>query len=207
MNNSSDKINLTPDQIDKLRELINMGAGRGASVLNTMLSSHIKLQVPFVKLLTYRELLNVIHVVGNARLASVNMPFKGNFSGNARLVFPCESALKLVDACTGGPPETVVDMDSIRAGTLSEIGNIVLNSVMGTISNLLQISFSYSIPSYIEGDANSLFDPSNLKPGIVTLLARTRFTVEEMDVEGDVVIFFELGSFNTFLTLLDGLGA
>jgi chemotaxis protein CheC len=197
----------TNEQIDRLRELINIGAGRGANVLNNMLNSHIKLQVPFVKLLSYDELLMELDIIGNVRLASVNMPFRGIFSGNAKLIFPSESALKLVAACTGEPASGTVDIDSIRAGTLTEIGNIVLNSVMGTISNLLHLSFNYSIPGYTEGCVNSLFNLTSIRPDMIILLARTRFIVEELNVEGDVVIFFELGSFDTFLTLLDNLVA
>ena len=207
MNNGKDIINPTPDQIDKLRELMNMGVGRGANVLNTMLNSHITLQVPFVKLLAYDEFMKELGIIGNARLASVSMLFRGAFSGNARLIFPSGSALKLVTACTGEAPDSEVDMDSIQAGTLSEIGNIVLNSVMGTISNLLKLSFDYSVPGYLEGGVDSLFNVAALDPASVILLARTRFLIEELNVEGDVVIFFELGSFNRFLMLLDSLGA
>lgn len=205
MNKELDNINLSSEQLDKLREVINIGVGRGANVLNTMLSSHISLQVPFLKLLSHDEFLKIINASWAARLASVNMPFKGAFSGTARLLFPSESALQLVSACTGEKPDESEDMDSIRAGTLSEIGNIVLNSVMGTISNLLRLAFSYSIPVYMEGSVNSLFDLSKLKPGIITLLARTEFIIEKLNIKGNVVIIFELGSFNTFITLLDRL--
>lgn len=43
---------LTDKQSDALKELINIGVGRGASALNMMLNSHIRLQVPFVKVLS-----------------------------------------------------------------------------------------------------------------------------------------------------------
>lgn len=207
MNNENDIKVPTPEQIDKLRELINIGVGRGAAVLNTMLNSHIKLHVPFIKLLPYEDIVKEIDNIDTARLSSVSMLFRGVFSGNARLIFPSESAFNLVTACTGETPDSASDIDSIRAGTMSEIGNIVLNSVMGSISNLLNLSFQYSIPSYLEGKADSIFNISMAVPGSIVLLARTRFTVEQLNVEGDVVVFFELGSFGTFMNLLDSLGA
>ncbi len=184
---------------------MNIGVGRGASVLNTMLNSHITLQIPFVKMLSCDELKAELDMVGKDRLASVNLLFKGLFSGNAKLLFPSESALKLVTALTGEEPNAS-DLDSILAGTLSEIGNIVLNSVMGSISNLLQLSLSYSVPNYIEGNVNSLFNMDKIAPKADILLARTRFIIEEFNVEGDIVIFFEVGSFDKLLASLKELG-
>jgi chemotaxis protein CheC len=43
-------MDLTADQIDALKELINIGIGRAAGVLNTMLHSHIRLRVPVVEI-------------------------------------------------------------------------------------------------------------------------------------------------------------
>ena len=196
----------TSEQIDALKELMNIGVGGGASVLNTMLNSHIRLQIPFVKLLSYDELKAELDTVGRERLASVNLLFKGMFSGNAKLVFRSGSALKLVTALTGEEPDAV-DLDSILAGTLSEIGNIVLNSVMGSISNLLQLSLSYSVPNYIEGNVNALFDMDSTNLHADILLARTRFIIEEFNVEGDIVIFFEVGSFDKLLISLKEIGS
>ncbi len=195
---------VTKEQLDSLRELINIGVGRGADVLNTILNSHIQLCVPLVKLLTREELNSELEIVGGERLASVNMRFKGNISGYAKLLFPSESALKLVLALSG-EEEGPVDLDSIRAGTLAEIGNIVLNSVMGSISNILNLNLHYAVPNYLEGPANNLFLPNEINPTTVTMLAKTRFMVAELKVEGDIVIFFEVGSFDHFLASLNNM--
>jgi chemotaxis protein CheC len=192
--------------IDALRELLNIGVGRAASVLNTMLNSHIKLQVPLVKIVSRQELKEELESVGSGTLSSVNLPFRGIFSGNAKLIFPAESALKLVVALTGEEPNTE-DLDTIRAGTLAEIGNIVLNSVMGSISNMLKLSLDYSVPNYHEGGVNSLFDPEKMESDTVFLIARTSFTVEKLNVDGDIVIFFEVGSFEKFIGSLNELSA
>jgi hypothetical protein len=34
-------------------------------------------------------------------------------------------------------------------------------------------------------------------------MARTRFTVEELKIEGDLVLFFEMNAFSTFLAAID----
>ena len=143
------------DKIEVLKEMINIGVGRVADLLNTMLCSHIRLEVPSLKILSSDELETELCKCGNERLSCINLPFKGDVIGVAELVFPAESASKFVIALTGEEADNI-DMDSIRAGTLSEVGNIVLNAVMGTISNLLGFKLRYSVPSYTEGNFNSL---------------------------------------------------
>lgn len=188
----------TTEQIDILKEMINLGVGRGADVLNTMLHSHVRLQVPSLKVLSPDEFEEELRKYNHERFSCINLPFKGNISGVAELVFPLEDAPKLVVALTSEEADAI-DMDSIRAGTLSEIGNIVLNAVMGTISNLLCFKLRYSVPSYTEGDFNSLLPIHPTMPDTTVVVIQTRFTVEKLEVEGSIILFFEVGSFDKLL--------
>ncbi len=45
----------TAEQIDILKEMINLGVGKGADVLNTILHSHVRLQIPSLKVLSPDE--------------------------------------------------------------------------------------------------------------------------------------------------------
>jgi len=47
-------------------------------------------------------------------------------------------------------------LDSIRSGTLCEVGNILINAVLGTISNELRLNLEYTVPVYQEGTAQAL---------------------------------------------------
>ncbi len=190
------------EQLDVLKELMNIGVGRGAQVLNTMLQSHIQLLVPYIKILSPEDLKNELDEQGNLRLAAVNLGFKGNLTGNAQLLFPSECASKLVAALTGDGADDM-DLDSIRAGTLCEIGNIVINAVMGTISNELKVHLDYSVPSYLEGGIGPLLPKSKTGNKAIILLARTKFDVRELEIEGDMIIFLELGSFDTLLSAIN----
>ncbi len=188
----------TTEQIDILKEMINLGVGKGANVLNTMLHSHVQLQVPSLKILSPDEFEAELRKHNHECFSCINLPFKGNVSGVAELVFPLEDAPKLVVALTSEEADAI-DMDSIRAGTLSEIGNIVLNAVMGTISNLLCFKLRYSVPSYTEGDFNSLLPIHPTVPDTTVVVVQTHFTVEKLEVEGSIIMFFEVGSFDKLL--------
>lgn len=193
---------ITPVQIDILKELINIGIGRAAGVLNEMINFHVQLTVPLVKVLTHSALMAEMEEFGSSRVASVQLGFMGPFSGTAALVFPPDSASKLVEVLTGEEPGTP-DLDSVRAGTLTEVGNIVINGVMGSIGNILKQRMSYSLPIYTEDTINNLLMSASSDFNPMVLLVRTRFNVRQLQVEGNIILLFEVGSFDALIDAID----
>lgn len=190
----------TDEQIDALTKLINFGVSKGADVLNAMLESTVDLHIPSLNVISSSELKDTLGELGDDELLAVNLPFKGKFSGIAELILPAKSVSGLVAALTG--EEIDDDFESLKEGSLNEVGNIVLNGVMGTIGNALKIPLSFSTPYYVEGKAEQLPDLSKVSSKSVTLVARTNFHIKKFKLEGNIVLFFEEGSFNT---LLEGL--
>jgi len=195
-------MNITKAQMDILKELINIGVGNGADVLNTMLNSHITLQVPSVEILQPEELKEWMKKHGTERLASVNMSFKKDFSGIAELVFPPESASKLVAMLIKEETKSI-DLDSIHAGALSEVGNIVLNAVIGSISNVLGLNLVYSVPVYTERDAGEPLLPNEMCFNTIIILAQTYFTVDSFKIQGNIILVLEVGFFDKLLAAID----
>ena len=197
-------MNPTAEQIDVLKELINIGVGRAAGMLNDMVQSRVLLQVPYVKIFTPATLHQEIEQLGSEKLSTVRLIFKGPFSGIASLVFPPDSAGKLVDILTGEEPGET-DLDSIRIGTLTEVGNIILNGVMGSIGNVLKKHINYSVPTYLENNIEQLLLAENVETDTTILLAHTRFTIEQLQIEGDIILLFEVGSFDALLEAIDAI--
>jgi chemotaxis protein CheC len=188
--------------LDALKELVNTGVGRAAASLNVMLDAHIELEVPSISILQSEDKTEEQDSIWHTELACVQLGFRGNFTGSAILVFPPESAVKLVSTLTGEDPEAPY-LNAIMAGTLNEIGNIVINSVVGTIGNILDRPFDFSLPDYMEGKlANLLQSKSDGKP-LTILLVRTHFRVRDRQVEGSIILLFELGSFDALLDAID----
>lgn len=196
---------LTEEQIDALQELINIGVGRAASILNEMLDSPIILQVPSVKVLDLKQLQQeLIDRFADSQLATVQLSFTGSFSGTAELVFPTESASALVALLTGEEPGTP-DLDLVKSGTLSEIGNIVINGVMGSIGNLLKQHMKYALPIYTENSIEKLLALENYSDSTVFILARASFTIEQLELIGDIILIFETSSFNVLIEAIEQL--
>ncbi|MEG4861437.1 chemotaxis protein CheC [Microcoleus sp. K1-B6] len=195
---------LSTRQLDALQELVNIGIGQAAGVLNDMIDSPIRLQIPYLQILTPIDVEEELeqHLNGE-QIAAVQLKFTGSFGGIAQLVFPTNSAALLVTMLTG--EEGTHDLDSVKIGTLSEVGNIVINGVMGAISNVLQQRLNYSIPTYSEGTIANLLISGGLATDTVVLLAQTSFMIERLHIEGDIILIFNVNSFDTLLTAINQL--
>lgn len=194
---------LTLHHLDALQELINIGVGQAAAILNDMLDSHITLQVPVLKLLAPAEICQEMEQsLYQERVSAVRVAFAGLFSGETLLVFPTESAAKLVAVLTSDESEAT-DLNAIKIGTLTEVGNIVINSVMGSISNLLGQSLRYTVPIYREEPVRQLLPNLDLAKQPHILLAKTHFCSNQLNISGDILLIFQVGSLDRLLTALE----
>jgi chemotaxis protein CheC len=189
-------------QLDIMQELINIGVGRAAGMLNQMVNTHIQLQVPVLRVLTPDNLATLYATRPNSVFSAVQLSFTGEFTGISALIFPPESAAKLVHVVLGNEALPGHD-DSLRTGTLQEVGNIVLNGVMGSIANILREPLRYSPPDYVEADIASIIGRGN---GMI-LVASTQFSMKDHLIDGEVLIIFSLSSFDSLLAAIDTLAA
>ena len=65
-------------QLDIFRELVNIGIGKSAHVLNSVVGSHIKLSVPDLQFLSAKELEEIIEDQSSDQLTSVKLTFDGS---------------------------------------------------------------------------------------------------------------------------------
>lgn len=196
---------LTPEQEDALKELLNIGVGRAAGSLNQILEKPISLQIPSITLTDAANLEQKLAQLGDHTLSSVQLPFKGSYAGSATLAFPSETAPKLVEILTGSSVDDD-ELNAMKVATLTEIGNIVLNGVMGSITNVLSGSITYSVPMYNESTLKNLIQsPPSYGSTSVLLWAQTRFQVTDHDISGDIFLMFDSTRFEAMLEAINVL--
>lgn len=194
----------TPLQLDALKEIVNTGVGRAAAALNEMVAAHIDLEVPGIEVFCPDSPDAIPPGLDTGILSCVQLGFYGDFSGTAALVFPPVSATKLVAALIG-IAEDDPSIAAMKAGTLNEVGNIIINSVIGTIGNILERPFDFTLPNYFEGHLGDLLRPVEPWNRAPVLLVKTRFRIRNLHVEGNIFLIFELGSFEVLLAAIDAL--
>lgn len=202
---------LNEDQLDALTEIVNIGVGRGAASLHTLVDQKIELRVPKVRLCGLSELQAELDGADEPVDTSVVQGFEGAISGRAMLAFPRKSGIALAKLLA----EDESDEDALEfdlAGILEEIGNIVLNGVLGSLANVFEEDFRYSVPELCIGSAASALTRDVAAPTIgsepTCLLADTRFELSEGQISGSLLLAFNTGELSALLNrLLEGVGA
>jgi chemotaxis protein CheC len=201
--NALSSIILSEVQKDVLREMVNIGIGRAADTMNRMTSSHVRMDVPRLHLKTLEEALLLYPDDHGAKVSVVRQGFDGLFSGLSVLYFTPEEASQLVFIILGEEPPPA-ELDMLRAGTLQEVGNIVLNGVMGSIANMLDGHFSYVPPDFFEAPFADLLKQQANK-STVLLIIETTFLLEKHVIKGRVLIMFDENAFTALLGAIDAL--
>ncbi|GLC89644.1 hypothetical protein [Lysinibacillus piscis] len=201
---------LTTIQEDILKELYNVFVGEAANLLSEILQKRIVLSVPKVTLLSLHELNPVeqenLTPVLNGTILSTSLKFGSVFSGRAEFIFPTEQ-IKYVTALCLGEEYTLEDEESTfndeDFDVVKELGNIILNSIMGGMGSLLEMKLEYDVPQIVLHSAGeygrTLFnsEESNL------LLLYVNFNIDDSKVLGLILIKFSLESIEFLIQKVD----
>lgn len=196
---------LTVDELDILLELVNIGVGRSAASLSELIGAHIVLHAPSVRICTTAERHEWQQVVADHASTLIVQPFRGPIRGKAGLLFDEQSSLLLAQLLAG-LNEIPEELDPEMSSTLLEVGNIVLNAVLGSLSNSMHAGLSYSMPTIVSGRDLSSGDDvlTTGTQGGELLLADVDFGVAQHEIRGSIVIAFAVGC---VAELLDSVGA
>ena len=160
--------------------------------MNELTNSPIQFQLPILETLTPQCLEKRLQeYFGDEPIFAAQLPFKGSFSGISQLFFLSDSSAALKEALTGETPDSP-DFPLAKEEMLTEIGNIVLNGIMGTMSNAMTKSLEFSVPSYIEDSIDNLLVSHALNEHKTMLFAQAEFAIAELQVKGDIILFFRI---------------
>jgi chemotaxis protein CheC len=186
--------------LDALTELVSIGVGRAAASLSDLVGERIELTLPQVQLFRDGSATGIDPVEPTPSTV-VMQDFHGRISGRAALAFPQASALTLGNLLSGDEVVTV-EFDAELNGILLEVGNIVLNGVLGSLSNLVGDNFDYSLPILFDdhGKLSRLFSIQDDVPDV--LIANVEFRVQNREIRGTVAIVFAGGCVTRLLLQL-----
>jgi chemotaxis protein CheC len=187
---------------DALTELVNIGIGRAANSLRAMVGRQVILSVPSVEVVGRTAAAALIRERETGPLVAVRQDFHGAFEGRALLIFPEQNSLELVRSVSGGHMSSDEAME-IEDEALAETGNVVLNSCLATMANMLKRPLEMSLPQVIRSDGGSLFDlGEDVSPDAVVLFLYINFAVSDRNIRGYIAMLMDLPSLETLRTLI-----
>ena len=173
-------------------ELANVAMARASVSLRTMIQHEVVLSVPTVEILAPKEAIARVAKPGNPNLVAVRQDFSGVFSGRALLIFPEASSLELVRVVVGRQLalEDIVDLED---EALAETGNIILNSWVATIANLLKKNLKMSLPVVIRRDQSHIFESVSPRESFILFL-HIKFDISQQQIRGYVALMMDVPS-------------
>jgi chemotaxis protein CheC len=191
---------LTDFERDALGELSNIAMARAANSLRQMVEHEVLLSVPAVEILSQEAATQLVSKPDNPNLVAVRQDFSGAFSGRALLIFPETNSLELVRAVVGRqlPLEDIVDLED---EALAETGNIILNSWVATIANLLKRALKMSLPVVVRGDSRRMFANVEAQTSLILFL-HIRFEISKKEIGGYVALLMDIPSIDELRGLI-----
>lgn len=186
---------------DALTEIVNIGVSRAASSLRKMINEQVLLSVPSIEVVSQRRAARLISEREISELVAVRQDFSGPFSGRALLIFPETNSLELVRAVTGGELSLQEVLD-LEHEALAETGNVILNSCLATMANMLKRSLTMTIPEVMRGTGASLFDVEHGASEGLVLFLYIDFAVRSRDIRGYIAMIMDLPSLTVVKELL-----
>jgi chemotaxis protein CheC len=184
---------------DALSELSNIAMARAASTLRQMVGYQVTLSVPSVEILSKETATGLLGESNNPKLVAIRQDFTGAFSGRALLIFPVASSLELVRVVVGRQL-SLEDIVNLEDEALAETGNIILNSWVATIANLLKSGLKMSLPTVVRGDSRQMFKSDETQN--LVLFLHIKFEISTREIRGYVALLMDIPSVDVLRLLI-----
>ena len=185
--------------IDFITEMMNIGVGRAASSLSELIGCRIELTVPTIRICSTEKCRSSLFLGEDQPETMITQTFDGVVHGRMSLCFPEQSSLALAQILSGGSMGHQDQLDVESSGILLEVGNIVLNGVMGSLSNAMKTNLVYSIPELQTASRTGVLVFQNSFRDDDILIGDVHFSVAERQIEGTIVIVFAVGSIRVMM--------
>lgn len=198
----SDELNLTPSQLDALREIGNVGAGNSATALSQIINRRIDMNVPKVALVPLDA---VPDMVGgpDAIVVGVFLRVYGKAPGNILFLLPQKSAFYLVDTLMGRKHGQTQKLDFMDESALMEIGNILSGAYLNAFYTFTSLSMLPSIPALAMDMAGAILNVVLVQLGQMgdqALVIETEFLSEDDGISGHFFLVPDPGSLQTIIS-------
>lgn len=129
-------------ELDGLKEIVNVGGGNAATSISQMINSRVDMDVPEVEVMAYDELYQKI-IADDVEMHAVLSKIVGNIDGALLFVIADESGQKIAKMMLGSDDNP---SNEIIASAVTELTNILFNSFLRAIGDMLQIQLIASLP-------------------------------------------------------------
>ncbi|MEO7366845.1 MAG: chemotaxis protein CheC, partial [Gemmatimonadaceae bacterium] len=172
---------LSPERMDALKEVANIGAGHAATALSMMTGARIMIDVPTVNVAPLDELIPGI-ADEDSQIVSVMMDMHGSLEGHTLLALPLATGRRLADLMLRRERRPGGVLDVLEESALKEAGNILGGAYMTALSEFLGMTLLPSPPRLTVGTTAQVMDEHRKQAAnaAAACCVETEFSFEEI---------------------------
>ncbi len=178
---------------DALTEVFNIGVGQAASAMSQMVNDRVVLSVPSISFTSRVTAARELTKDAGQRICSVSQRFRGTFEADAILMFPENKSLEIVRLMIGDEMP-IEELTAMEQEALSEIGNIILNALIGTLADVFGSEFSSSLPVFLFGTSSEILQAERKDASDLVMLLHIDFRLETNQINGYVAFLLDVSS-------------
>jgi chemotaxis protein CheC len=145
---TSELLDLTELQLDRVRELTNIGAGHAANAFATLVGRQFRMRVPTIRFLRAEAAGSTLAATTRddeeRGMAGIFFEVEGGLGGVLALLFPEESRVRILETLTGQSADAVDE--EMAESALRELGNILISHVVNAMADTLGARILPSVP-------------------------------------------------------------
>ncbi len=185
-------------QKEFILNLLNTGVGQAASVLSEIANTDINMVVPELDICRPEDVAGHLEIYKNDEVISVSQGFSGILSGNGVLLLSNSSGL-LITRRLMENIEDPAEIEPAKEKVLSKVGNIVINNLVGSWSELFADQFKFGMPDYLESPLSNMLESRRIVSDDgsgkhYAMVANIHFDIKEFFALGSILILFESSS-------------
>ncbi len=174
--------------LDVLANSTDHALDEAKSRLESFTAQKVKMAVPKIIIPTPHDG-DLNFEVGDFERDGVRLGFKGRYCGSSYLLFDSENIHELIKSMTGAVPSDE-DWEEVHDDFLAELGNIVLNTCVGSLSNKLQDRLTYSPPQLCKGIIEDFVLDGFQQGQEACFVGIGLFNIEKLKIYGNITFTF-----------------
>jgi len=194
--NKSGDINLTPEQLDILKELGNIGSGHAITALSELINDRVDVSLTAVYLIPFWKIPDLFENP-NTEAFGIYSEIRDKPDLSIVQIFTKVSIINLVNILNDEDQISIEDVRSIQElddftrSIISEIGNILAGNYANALANLLSIKLVPGVPKLALDNLNAMLDTIIAKYSInsdYTIIVKTKIRVKEIKLNGIICL-------------------
>jgi chemotaxis protein CheC len=195
---------LSLTQLDVLKEMGTIGAGRAATALSDLIAKKVEITVPEVSFVPIENVSNLLEERDRLFFV-IDMEITGDVSGRIFLLFSPDNARVLAGNLLGKSKESLDLRDELLQSSLKESANILSGSYVSALADMTNLNILISSPSLAIDMVGAILDFIFIQIAQYSedaLIIKTNLKVNDVALEGLFLFFPSSESLTKIFTTL-----